>query len=198
MNRGHVHSALRDGTHALHVRVNQHPAVSDLVRPTYTMERYRNLLAAYFSFYAVLEPGIVAASANHAGGFSYTERRKLPWLEADLRALGVDHPNCAATRSTGAGPWLPSNQAELIGVLYSIEGSTLGGQIISRSLQQHLGLTAEGGLRFFSGYGDQTEQKWSEFLEFAERLDDGPAELASAVDAAGSVFVAIERTLNEL
>jgi heme oxygenase len=36
----------------------------------------------------------------------------------------------------------------LVGALYVLEGSTLGGQLISRQLNQHLGLTLNTGARF--------------------------------------------------
>lgn len=39
--------------------------------------------------------------------------------------------------------------------MYVLEGATLGGQIISRSLGGRFGLTPQTGLRFCSSYGAQ-------------------------------------------
>jgi len=40
------------------------------------------------------------------------------------------------------------------GVLYVLEGSTLGGRHIALALEKRLGLTAGNGAMFFNAYGD--------------------------------------------
>jgi heme oxygenase len=45
-----------------------------------------------------------------------------------------------------------------------LEGATLGGQIITRHLQTHLGLTPESGTAFFHGYGPETGPRWKSFV----------------------------------
>ena len=49
------------------------------------------------------------------------------------------------------------------GCLYVLEGSTLGSQFISRHVQKILGVTPEGGGRYFHGYGERTGEMWREF-----------------------------------
>ncbi len=43
----------------------------------------------------------------------------------------------------------------LVGALYVLDGSTLGGQLISRQLNQHLGLTLNTGARFFTAMANK-------------------------------------------
>lgn len=50
--------------------------------------------------------------------------------------------------------------------LYVVEGSTLGGQLISRHLQQHLPVLQEAGCQFFQRYGRQAGPMWRAFGHF--------------------------------
>jgi heme oxygenase len=83
-------------------------------------------------------------------------------LRDDLRALGVEDldslPDCQNL------PEL-SDLAQGFGCLYVLEGSTLGGQFISRHVGKVLGVTPEvgGGGRYFHAYGEQTGAMWREF-----------------------------------
>jgi heme oxygenase len=58
-----------------------------------------------------------------------------------------------------------SSQAHALGALYVMEGSTLGGRMISKMLKENLGLESENGAGFFNGYGVHTMQKWNAFKE---------------------------------
>ena len=84
----------------------------------------------------------------------------------------------------------------LVGVLYAIEGSTLGGQVISRNLAQHLGASKESGAAFFNGYGDATKEKWETFIKFAEAAVTNDQELAEAKRAARATFTLFDDALN--
>ena len=46
-----------------------------------------------------------------------------------------------------------------------LEGSTLGGLIIAKILQRNLQLPQEKGFTFFSGYGAETDNKWTAFKD---------------------------------
>jgi heme oxygenase len=71
---------------------NQHHSVLErrlpLFSPQLTLENYRRLLARFYGYYAVLEGRLLAASPSEEIFFDYTGRRKLPFLDHDLLALG--------------------------------------------------------------------------------------------------------------
>jgi heme oxygenase len=189
-----VRQQLRSATHAAHVRLNHHPMLAGLTRPGFCLDVYQQILAAYYPFYAAVEPAILAVlSQTNDLGFSYIERRKLPWLIEDLLALGYETENIQCKRTFA----IPADAAEVIGTLYAIEGSTLGGQVISRHLAANLGLTAEQGARFFSGYGANTESHWAAFCAYAETLVDDPRQRERASVAALQVFNALEGQLDD-
>jgi heme oxygenase len=82
----------------------------------------------------------------------------------------------------------------VFGGLYVTEGATLGGQIISRQLEQMLGLSARRGAAFFTSYGLQVGSMWRSFC--ATLQAHTPAEKEDlVVDAAKQTFVCMHQWL---
>ncbi|WP_157959604.1 biliverdin-producing heme oxygenase [Devosia submarina] len=112
------------------------------------------------------------------------ERSRLALLEADLTKLGR-----APERRSFAPLWLPHHKAEAFGALYVMEGSTLGGKLISRALQK----TADWPLKspnYFDPYGPQTGAMWSLFQD--ELLDIPPADANGVIHGANETFTMLE------
>lgn len=194
-----VLARLRRHTHSAHVRINHHPFVSGLTRQGYSPQRYKALLAAYYHLYAAIERHVEAMLGATATAFDYGQRKKLPWLAADLAWFGLDarHP-----------PWRPSIEPELatpprpgalIGTLYVIEGATLGGQVVSRHLRTSMNIDSDTGARFFTGYGDaeQTHRQWQQFAQFAGSIRGNEDELRHAERAALDLFHLFESQLDD-
>ncbi|UOG77539.1 biliverdin-producing heme oxygenase (plasmid) [Hymenobacter tibetensis] len=84
-------------------------------------------------------------------------------IERRYRAHLILEDLPAATAS-GALPLCPAmpplrTWPELLGALYVLEGSTLGGQVLARQLAK-AGISTR---TYFSGYGDQTGLMWKSF-----------------------------------
>ena len=110
-----------------------------------------------------------------------------PALQADLRSL---------QRTPLPLAWdfnAPQTRGALIGILYTLEGSTLGGQFIARHLSQLPGPKLP--RRFFTGYGELTPQRWDEFLRFVE-TQSAPSDCEDAIATASSLFGAIKTHLD--
>ena len=90
--------------------------------------------------------------------------RRRDWLAADLHALALALP-LPAPRSLGFE--LPTS-GHGFGCLYVLEGSALGGRVISKRVKQTLGLGPATGGAYFHGLGRQTARHWSDFLTRAE------------------------------
>lgn len=132
----------------------------------FKMDDYKTLIAKFRNFYTAYEPTLPIAELA-AAGFDYDERRKLPSLDADAKALGIEDQAKAFDKLPDV-----SSVAKAFGSIYVIEGSTLGGQVISRHLKEHLGLSPENGGAFFNSYGHEVGPRWKAFgaaiTEFAE------------------------------
>jgi heme oxygenase len=194
-SRWAVRESLRRHTHRNHVRLNAHPLVANITRPGFSLEAYRVLLSAYHRFYRWLEPRLAEGLTCYGLPLWYEDRRRTPWLAADLSYLGIVPKAGPTPAEQGLSVGL-SSPGGVIGALYVIEGSSLGGAFIARQLAQNLGITADSGGRFFHGYGRDTEMRWEEFCRFAERIVDDPIEVYRAQQAAAQVFEAIEALLD--
>ncbi len=91
-------------------------------------------------------------------------RRKAPLIVQDLKKLGqsTELP-VVAPYSIKEGATMPVWRA--MGYLYVIEGSTLGGRMILKHVNNVLGVDEQNGAAFFNGYGSATGKHWKEFLE---------------------------------
>ncbi len=114
---------------------------------------------------------------------------KVTLLERDLRALGID-----AGTIPGPAPALPDlhNLSSILGALYVVEGSALGGQLIYRQIQQTLHLDCDSGAAFFYGSGPQTGAVWKRFTAV---LDQHAVQADLAVTAAIAMFHAFQQGL---
>jgi heme oxygenase len=67
------------------------------------------------------------------------------------------------------------NVQHALGAMYVLEGSTMGGKIISKLLVQKLNIEAANPFVFFNAYGENTDTMWYSFLsalsEFTEKYE---------------------------
>ncbi|MEO6589177.1 MAG: biliverdin-producing heme oxygenase [Pyrinomonadaceae bacterium] len=155
----------------------------DLMDADFSSEDYRNLLVKFYVFYKSYESKMLAALHENPIKLNYEERLNAPKLFADLKNLGMTESEIANVETFNDLPTLDSAE-KIFGSLYVIEGSTLGGQYISRHLKEKFGLDETNGIAFFSGYGKETGKMWNAFREaitaFAETSDDHEAIIKSA------------------
>lgn len=154
---------LREETRDLHEGLERE---LDWERRMATPEGYVRLLTRWWGFHAVFEP-MVEASPPFVG---LDGRGKLRLIEADLRHLGHSHSSFATLPRISDLAFL-NDRAAMIGAMYVLEGSTLGGQVIARHVERHLGAgVAKGGCSYFLGYGKAaTMPMWR---SFQDRLTD--------------------------
>jgi heme oxygenase (biliverdin-IX-beta and delta-forming) len=162
---GFLHKALREATREIHGRVDHHPVLAPLVRSDLSRSDYERIVRCLTAILLQLDPPLHAAVSCHFGSDDFQPSPRLDWLHADLRALGTQMT--ATVLAIGRPLHQPASAAETIGMLYALEGSTLGGRIVARLLHRHLGLTATNGAAYFSGHGDATEARWQVFWNFA-------------------------------
>jgi heme oxygenase len=174
-----VREALRQGTATLHQAVEREIGLN---QSGLTRKQYQHILGEFYRIYLPLEQALEAVLHRDLPSY-YPGRRRTPHLESDLAHLKI---NCARLPRRQDLPSFPDLPAAL-GSLYVIEGSTLGGQMISRDLSERLGVVPGKGGTFFAGYGARTGRRWKEFLELLER-HISPEETHIAVGHAREMF----------
>ena len=180
---------LRAATAQAHARLE---AAVDIERCLRDRERYAALLRTFLGFYRPLERALESIGGLEEAGYALAPRRKTPWLQADLEALGMSQADVAALPDCLTLPRL-DGPACAPGCLYVLEGSTLGGRHIT-SLMRNSAVPA-GARRFFAGYGPETGARWKEFIAWLEA--EAEAGGAVIIAAAQETFADMERWLNE-
>lgn len=181
-----VLSALRAGTETLHVALEKRlPFFSEKL----DLERYKQLLAAYYGFYQPLESNLLGCKFPE--GFELSTRLKTPALLKDLRALNISTQGLPVCNN------LPplDHPASVLGVLYVLEGATLGGNVLRKHVSEQLGLDAANGCAFLYVYGEATGKQWKAFLDYLGSVPLDAPSRALAVHAACSTFSYFEQWL---
>lgn len=179
---------LRLTTRAEHDRIE---AILRLSEPM-PLERYGAILSGFDAFLRVWEPRIHAALPERLQAW-FRARRRGGFASADvewLRAVeGIEPvpmaPHLAATLPLG-------DLAEVLGSLYVIEGSALGGRVVAPHLKRTLGLGQGRGASYFHGFGGETGVMWANFRVLAS-LEIGESSRATvhACQSARRTFAAL-------
>jgi heme oxygenase len=181
---------LRAGTAELHIALEKRlPFFSDSL----DANAFERLMQAYYGFYLPLESALLD-SGSIPVDFDLAPRLKSQTLLNDLQALGLTAETIARLPLCHSLPVIDSS-ATCLGVLYVLEGATLGGQILRREIASRLRLDAGNGAAFLDIYGAATGRRWRDFIEYlgSRSLDAGERE--AVVAAAQTTFSCFERWL---
>ncbi len=150
-------TTLRRETHALHVHLE---TLLGLPTAIHTVDQYRSVLQQFYGFYRPMEYRIAQIGTWRAIGLDCAQRRKLPFLAADLAQLGVSLRQRHALPRAALLPF--SSRGAAFGAFYVLEGATLGGQRIAPVLAS-LDAGIARSTAFFANYGERTGVMWHEF-----------------------------------
>jgi heme oxygenase len=190
-SRSSLLAELRYGTRLQHAALD---TGLNLQPSTVTRARYATFLQCMLSVVAPLEAALAQVSQWEHVFPTAVARRKTHLLVDDLEVLGL--------RASGppiALVELPRIQslAQAFGCAYVLEGSTLGGAVLARTLGLVLQLSPGSGLRFWTAYGHELGSRWREFVTVLEEwaVTVEACERVSAVDTAAATFQAFSLAL---
>ena len=169
----HLLDRLRSATGDAHAALER---ALDLLQPPLRRERFASVLEGFLVFHRAWEPRVAALLDDDA---LLVPRRRVALIERDLEALGSQAP-ASGRRAFDLG-YLQSASAAW-GSLYVLEGSTLGGQVISKALRG-APWAPEGGLAYFNPFGRRTAAMWA---MFRTALEASSPELDAEVAARGA------------
>ena len=164
----------------------QHKALEARLPLTHSrldLDTYKRIIEAYYGFHVPLQQSMERFLAPQTID---PARQKIPSLIKDLRALGLSETQIHALPLCTDLPAIDSI-AQLLGVMYVMEGATLGGQVLRRIIAERLAIDADSGGEFLDVYGRDTGRLWKAFLmQLAEF--DAPLHNAAVVGAACATF----------
>jgi heme oxygenase len=162
--RGHsMRERLRAATEEIHLALHRAAPFAAIADGTVTRETYADTLVFLRRYHGAMA-GWCAAGAWTLGldGLARTHRERLAALCADLVTFGRGVPR-AEEESARPG-------AFAVGVLYTVQGSTLGGKVIHRQLDSLL--DGEDGRSFFKGRAEDGHT-WRMLCAALEQQSDG-------------------------
>lgn len=167
----------------------------DIMREDFSPADYKKLLTRFYAFYKSFEPKMFDALRENPIDFDYENRQNTPKLFRDLESLGMSEAEISEIEDFDDLPALDSKE-KIFGALYVVEGSTLGGQVISRHLKEKFGFDESGGSAFFSGYGKETGAMWKIFRDAITNFSGGDANRGEVIGAANDTFTKIGKCLS--
>ena len=155
-----LHQSLKAQTAQLHNEIEKD---LNLLRQDFSLRDYETVLKRFYRFYISLEDSL--RKSNYA--MLLEKRSKTELLLKDLSFFGIRKNELEGTFDKVA---LPLNSPEeILGAFYVLEGSTLGGRVLTQHFSSKFDFSPEGGINFFNGYGDKTGLYWKEYLEFMDK-----------------------------
>jgi heme oxygenase len=157
--------------------------------------RYGRILRGFHEFLQLWEPRVRHALPAPLRPW-FDDRGRAGFAARDLTALAVPDDDALRAAARASQPRIRlDSPAAAIGSLYVIEGSALGGQVLTPRLLAAHGLTPERGAAYFNGFGARTGAMWREFRQFADaQAGQDAASRAMACRAAIQTFKALLAT----
>lgn len=191
---------LRNGTRAWHEALERTGFAIAMLAGTLPLDRYVGQLASYRLVLETLENELARATCPSVGAVWLPDLVKLPLVENDLRHFAAQgtapEPGPAAEefaeeirRAAATEP------RELLGILYVLEGSTLGAMFLCRYVTEAYRLTDGNGASYY-GSGDRT--RWAAFTERLDRALGEPAVQERVLAAAERAYRHIALISGEL
>ncbi len=178
---------LKEHTKIAHLELEK--SLVQKIKAIRTPADYVDLLVYFYRFFAPLESAIFSSIDTALSDVS--KRRKSAWIVEDIRFFAPSHPPISASAVIPA----IDNPPKALGALYVMEGSTLGGQVICKMIAKRLPSLTNQGLRFFSGYGEDTLPMWENFKKLINGENWSQEQEKEIIDAANRTFTLFKQSI---
>lgn len=156
---------LKAKTAASHKKLENLPVSSSILSPDMKIKDYANYLKLMHDVHYNVEENIFPLLSHVFDDLQDREKKHL--IEADLAFLKENN--------TVAIPVFTIENISIpfaCGILYVVEGSSLGGRFILKNVESIDGLTEGKGVSYFTGYGNKTGSYWKNFLNVLTEYEE--------------------------
>ena len=200
-----VMDRLRLETRDQHLQVEALPFFDALQTKDLPLASYAGMLRAFCIVYEVFEHMMSRAQHPKLNAVWDDSLRKLPLIDRDIayfQSRGLPDAPVALLRAHLLTQHVRHRAHDvpvsLLGYLYVLEGSTLGGIVLKDQIARTLKLSDSEGLAYISSYGKQTKARWKEFGARMNSTVDDLAEQDQVVAAAQEAFRGIGHIIDAL
>ena len=180
-------SLLKESTQTDHNATEAVALSNKIVAGTLRLAEYQKLLACNWNIHQSLSTSFsnfLKISSLPSIQF-FIDHKRVQWLEADLKELDI--PIGEVNSISGEVP-IYSTIPAIIGGLYVVEGSMLGGQFICRKLRENDNLKAVPTFHFYNGYRQETGKRWAAFRQLALQEINTAKAIEACIFAAKNTF----------
>ncbi|NBL65301.1 heme oxygenase [Flavobacterium sp. NST-5] len=182
---------LRETTKESHLFLESLPVSKSILSPEIDIKSYSLYLNLMLDVTLALESEVFPLIKNEVDNLEL--RKKSSAIENDLNQINQSRNsrnfsfNIDANTSVGFA----------MGIMYVLEGSTLGGRFILKNISEKLNLDENKGASYFSGYGNKTGNFWKNFLANLTSFEaENNAEI-TIIEGADFAFKKIAQHLNK-
>jgi heme oxygenase (biliverdin-IX-beta and delta-forming) len=184
---------LRHSTAASHQALEENACSIALMSNAVTLEQYAIYLNRLLPFVKGFEEQVFPGLQRYITDLD--ERRKLHFLRSDLLLSGAAEQDDPSLNEAFFRHHYP-DKASSFGGMYVLEGSTLGGKIITKHLQQSLGEKVAGKTSYLNPYGEQAGSRWKNFLQLLQTVANESNNEAAIITGALSTFSILDSLLS--
>lgn len=179
---------LRSETRPHHEALEQNAFNQALTTGTLTAAGTAHFLAKMYGFLVPYEAALQQHAATFSPAWEVSARRRAHLILEDLE-------RSEATPGLPLCPNMPPlhTRAQLLGAMYVVEGSTLGGQLITRQLAQ-AGIPLR---TYFTGYGARTGPRWKTFCQLLTEAAPTDQDQAEIVASAALTFQRLDQWITQ-
>lgn len=183
---------IRASTRTRHADLEGTAFSTAMLAGTLPLDRYVGQLAAYRVVLKALEEELSRATGPCVTSVWSADLVKLPLIDRDLMHFaedGVFPASCAAAQAEACAREIraaaASDPLALLGFLYVLEGSTMGGMILRRYVAEAYGLRDTDGVAYYAS-GDR--ERWARFTARMNEALPGPAGQDDVIAAVGRAY----------
>jgi heme oxygenase (biliverdin-IX-beta and delta-forming) len=180
-----ITNRLRTETSHWHEQTEQVAFSAEIMSGTLTPEQYVMLIANNYRLHFMAEQALRKFGIPESlPELDFGKRSRLKMLESDMHSLGLAMPHF----SDDENPFELNDEYEALGLMYVLEGSTLGGRVILKTLHKNPAFEGISAFRFYEGHGEETGLYWKKFQEvlLSKAVDEAAENLI--VQAANKAF----------
>jgi len=195
IKKGALRNKLKEATLPYHRQIEANVFAKSILQGNAPLGMYVQWLIRFYGFYRPLEMLMIKSGLCLSGNMNLKEKFKVPLLYQDLKSLGQTDREISGYLICDNVPDI-TGIPSLLGYLYVVEGSTLGGQFIVKKLRIKYGFTGDEGCLFFNGYSDKTAGIWDEFCCFLNEYHFDEAQENAVIRSACDTFEKLSAWLN--
>ncbi|WP_051197540.1 biliverdin-producing heme oxygenase [Flavobacterium soli] len=182
---------LKNKTSVSHKNLESLPISRSIVDPKITIEQYGLYLSLMYDVVKNLEDTIYPIVSNAIPDLE--ERKKSHLLLNDLKSTPIE-------KTTHHFPFEDAIKISMpfaMGMVYVVEGSTLGGRFILKNVQEAFDFNEDKGASYFAGYGNKTGSSWKKFLNSLTEFEAKTNSEEEIIAGATYAFEAIHKHLSK-